>query len=500
MVVLLCGPIFRWLSWLGDEGFLLHGAVRMLHGQRLYVDFFEFLPPGGFLIVELWMKIFGEGFAAARVLAIGVVALISALLYAAARVASGDRWIALALALVWAVRAPFEVNHHWFTTAASMASALALLLAVGRPDWYPGRHLAAGIFAGAALVTTQSRGALICAAVLVVLLGMSRAVERVAWTALGVIVFPLAAFAYVAFTSSVTLAFDNLIRYPARTYVGTHTLPYGSFTTLADALPVALLPATMLLSIVPWIRAGALARRDRLVVTTLALGIVGLLGAFPRADVAHVMFALPLACPLCALAVKRLVVGLSPRARAVTLGVAAAVVFAHAAYAVVLRIGVVSGPRQTVETARGLTVRRPGVWTDDLASLVGHIRSIPAEEPFFFYPYMPMAPYLTARRHVAAFDMMMPGHTTPEQYRDGCLDVLERAHWVVVDRTWIDPRRLRAVFPELRDARPLETRSFEAALAQGFEVVHRSATFELRRRTTGASRALCEPVAARSAL
>jgi len=45
-------PILRWLLWLGDEGVVLNGAVRILDGQVLYRDFFEILPPGAFLIPQ----------------------------------------------------------------------------------------------------------------------------------------------------------------------------------------------------------------------------------------------------------------------------------------------------------------------------------------------------------------------------------------------------------------------------------------------------------------
>jgi hypothetical protein len=94
-----CAPFFRYLEWLGDEGVLLHGAVRILGGEGLYRDFFEFLPPGGFLIVASWMKLFGVGFASVRVLAVGIVAAIAALVYATARLASGPRPLAALLAI-----------------------------------------------------------------------------------------------------------------------------------------------------------------------------------------------------------------------------------------------------------------------------------------------------------------------------------------------------------------------------------------------------------------
>src|SRR5690349_21071213 len=56
IAALLCLPFVR-LVGMGDEGILLTGAERMLRGSRLYVDFFEFYPPGGFILTEAWFSI-----------------------------------------------------------------------------------------------------------------------------------------------------------------------------------------------------------------------------------------------------------------------------------------------------------------------------------------------------------------------------------------------------------------------------------------------------------
>ena len=58
-VFVLCLPFTQTVLRLGDEGVLLHGAERLLAGRRLYVDFFEFLPPGGFVIVAVWFGVAG---------------------------------------------------------------------------------------------------------------------------------------------------------------------------------------------------------------------------------------------------------------------------------------------------------------------------------------------------------------------------------------------------------------------------------------------------------
>ena len=66
---LSCLPFLRIVFMLGDEGVLLQGADRILRGDRLYREFFEFLPPGGFLLTAGWFGLTNVSLVSARVLA-----------------------------------------------------------------------------------------------------------------------------------------------------------------------------------------------------------------------------------------------------------------------------------------------------------------------------------------------------------------------------------------------------------------------------------------------
>src|SRR5262249_17055653 len=66
IVLMICLPFMQSLFRLGDEGILLHGAERLLRGQRPYIDFFEMLPPGGFVIMTVWFGITGISIWSAR--------------------------------------------------------------------------------------------------------------------------------------------------------------------------------------------------------------------------------------------------------------------------------------------------------------------------------------------------------------------------------------------------------------------------------------------------
>jgi len=501
ITVAVCAPFFRYVQWLGDEGVVLHAATRILGGEVLYRDFFEFLPPGSFLIVTAWMKLFGVGFASVRVLAVCVIAVIAALLYAAARLSSGNRALAALLATAWAVfsqGAWTVIGHHWFATAASMASAVGLLRALeGAPR--RGAAFAAGLFAGVAAMVTPTRGALLCFAAPAVLLTPLSARARLLSAIAGTALFPTAMILYLAAVGTLAAAFDDVIRYPARHYAEIQSVPFGSFATLTDAPSVALFPITFVLAGATFALKRSSIWREPRFRASLALAIVGLLGIYPRPDIAHINFTAPLACPLFALVATDLLGRMGRRARLATGALLIGLCLAGVGYRIKLMMAVVVGPLDAVPTARGLVVRRPNLWTDDFATIVAQIDRVPTGDAFFFYPYSPMLPYLTARRHVAAFDVMTPGYTTAAQFRETCLRIVSEAQWVVIERSWSDPRKLRFLFPAMRDPDPPERRGFETALRLGFDkVAHTSTFFELRQRAESASVELCDEIEATS--
>src|SRR5262245_5659422 len=59
IAAVLCVPFFRAVYGMVDEGMLLNGAERMLRGNIIYVDFAEYLPPGGFVLTAAWFSIAG---------------------------------------------------------------------------------------------------------------------------------------------------------------------------------------------------------------------------------------------------------------------------------------------------------------------------------------------------------------------------------------------------------------------------------------------------------
>ena len=485
-----CAPFFRYISSLGDEGVLLHAAVRILGGEVLYRDFFGILPPAGYIVVTAWMKLFGIGFASVRALAVGVIVGTAALIYAAARLSSGSRPLAALVAIAWAVLsqgALTVINHHWFTTAASMASAVGLLLVV---DGAPRRGVAfaAGLFAGIAAMVSSTRGALMCVAVLVVLLTVPTSRARLLSAMAGIALFPTAMILYVAANAALAAAFDDVILYPAHHYTGIQVVPFGMGFPQHLAL-VALYPVAFVLAGADLaLNRAALWREPRFRVS-LALAIVGLLGSYPRPDHVHISFTVALACPLFALSAS----DVRGRVRSAVGVLLIGLCLPGLAGAIATAVTVSRTP--ALATVRGLIVPGRDLRAGDFAALVFQVDRVPAGNAFFFYPYSPLLPYLTGRRHAAAVDVMVPGYTSAEQFRDTCVRVASEAHWVVIDLQWSDPNFLRKIFPAMRDPDPPEKREFEAALRVLFDtIVHVSTRFELRKRSGSASATLCDKI------
>jgi hypothetical protein len=480
-------PFLRYVASLGDEGILLHAAMRMLGGEVLYRDIFGILPPAGYLIVAVWMKLFGVAFASVRVLAIGVMAGIAALIYAAARLSSGSRPLAALVAMAWMVSSPGTltvINHHWFTTAASMASAVCLFLVVGGS---PGRVAAAatGLFAGAAAMTTSTRGALMCAALLALCLTVPTIHGRLVSAVAGMVAVPAGMALYLASNKALTVAIDDVMWYPILHYGGIQSTRFGSGASVQHLALVVLLPVTVLLAGVALAFHRGAEWRDPRFRVSLAVAVAGVVGCYPRPDHVHIAFAAPLACPLFARAAAgtagpgriavTLIAGLSLVGLGQTVGTAV----------------VVSGS-PVVATARGVIIPDRGIAAGGFAELMVQIDSVASDGGVFFYPYSPLLPYLTGRRHPAAIDLMVPGYTSAEQFRDVCAHVVAEAQWVVVDRQWSDPNFLRRIFPAMSHPDPAEKTEFEAVLWRGFsEVVFASSRFELRKRSDAGLLARC---------
>jgi hypothetical protein len=508
-VFLICLPFMHSIFGLSDEGILLHGAERLLEGRRLYIDFFEILPPGGFLIMALWFGGTGISMWSARLLAILTIMGIACFTYLACRQASKHAPSSALVAIGWAVMSQgfwTQVSYNWFTTLFSMVAAWAVLASIEKPQQWQLRPLLAGLAAGAAAMVIPTRGALGMLAAAASFVD-SRKTKLIAF-ALGSALIPICLLVYVIAQGAFVTAFDDVILFAATQHAPVASVPFAYLPDDQNRPLKYLFPFVALLTIIICVRDWRASLHDRLFRSCVAFCIAGFIGCFPRPDMAHIVFNAPLVCPLLTYCMNR-VVASWPRmcryafvALLISLSIPSAAVLSSFAYYAALR-------GQLVETPRGLATvmndemwELPGLMARSLATVVNdemwelpglmaRIAATPPSDGYFFYPFMPMLPFLTARKHVSNYDIFVPGYTTPSQYQEACTSALRHASWVVVDRNWTDPNFLRVVYPAMRGAKPRETKAFELALQNGFEVVARDGPFELRRRVKTVDETIC---------
>jgi hypothetical protein len=139
----------------GDEQVFWMNAQRLLHGELIYRDFFEFTPPGTDLVYLGAFELLGS-----RIWVPNVVQLLlgSALCWLCFHISRLIMKPALAaLAAAWFMVLHFgkwlDATHHWFSLAAVMVALAVLMKATS-----PARILICGALLGLASFFTQTRG------------------------------------------------------------------------------------------------------------------------------------------------------------------------------------------------------------------------------------------------------------------------------------------------------------------------------------------------------
>ena len=257
----------------GDEGVLLAGAMRILHGQVPYRDFFFFQAPGPLYMIAAWLHVFGHTLVSARWLAWLVNALLVLGLCGLARALKLSR-SSLALLLLAQLASGFAnwpiLNHHWMVNAFLALSA-ALLAASDRGE-LRGRLFGAGIMAGMAGLMLQDEGGYwtLLVVLLLILSGGQARWPKIGLFAFGELVVAGPMMAYLMTRASLASVLDSIIFIPLRLY---HAIPANRVSWGQDWL-------------VPFQRARDLLSSGQgrwLAVSTLGqgLGMVVVLAAYP---------------------------------------------------------------------------------------------------------------------------------------------------------------------------------------------------------------------------
>jgi hypothetical protein len=459
-----------WL--LADEGIWLHAAQRMLRGQVLYRDFFEFHPPVGFLLIAGWQELFGPSLVSARALMVLVTAITAWFTFACCRLASGRVRLSASLTLLWVIAGQgmwTQVNHHWFTTMFSMIALWGALSAERR-----GGTAIAGIAASLAALVTTHRGGLVVVSIFAGLV-LDRQARRLPVYIVSGLACAAVVLGYLLAESTAVAAFEQVVLYTMQHYSGIQAVPFGAFASLQFLPALALYPLVAVLLAASLWQDWRQVLAQRQVATLCLFAIAGLVGSLPRPDAVHIAFAAALALPLlAALLAMALPAGRSP----LIVAVMAILAFVMTALPWMRAVQAARAAPQ-VASAAGMIKVLPRNGT---GPLIAHLSAMPSAQKVFFYPYDPVLPFLTGKTHPARIDILVPEYSTPEQYRDTCAEIMRSADWVVVDHKISAPSFYRAVFPAMRNPSPPEKRAFEKAIFEGFSVERGMGDFLLLRR------------------
>lgn len=391
-----------------DEGIYLDAAERILHGQKLYADFFGYMSPGSFWIQALAFRVFGLTQAAGRVPVILDVALECALIFwLVERYASrACAVVSTLLFLAFAVADPSMITaqHRWDSGALALAS-IAICVALQeklQEKWL----MASGFLIACAALVTPSVA--LVAMVTVVWLR-----TRAMWYVVGASIAGCIA-GLALWLDGIFPAFLGQLQWLSRNYSASNVMHYGAIiggyrALFAGAsvweLPIRFcvvlclaLPA--LLPVVALVGSAALWRRERgehFLYAALCVAAL-VISTHPRSDVAHLAYIAALPYALAGIVLYWFVPA-RPRAWIVVFFGVWAAVFARQALA---------GGSRRIETPVGEVYASAGE-APAVSELLARVRP---HQTLFVYPYKPLFYFLTQAENPSRFSYLQPGLMT----------------------------------------------------------------------------------------
>ena len=447
----------RLLPGPNDEGIYLDAAERMLHGQRLYVDFFGYVGPGVFWVQELFFRVFGITMLAGRLPVLIYFSSECALLYwLTARLAS--RGVAVFTLLVFFALEASDLNqltaqHRWDSGAVALASIALVVYGILSGTRWP--WVAAGAAGVLAAVFTPSM-LLVPAATLVwsvTLAGgkTTGATYLAGGAAVG------AATVLVMAASGLLLPFIGQMRWLAQNYSSVNRMAYGAvfggyahlFKGPIDAswaaqvvvvlflvLP-AILPVTNLAgwAAALWLRipAGLDPTRRKAVLYLLVCSAALVASTYPRPDLAHLAWVSPLSFVLAA----TLVTHAAPKlvqAAVLCLSTLGAAVFAYH----------LTSTLDAVSLAT--PVGKVRVSPDTAPQVEALLAAVKPGDSAFVHPYHPLFYFLTQTKNPTRYSYLAPGMMTRADEQSTLADLRGAPpQWVMLLR--ISPEEFLRIFP-----------------------------------------------------
>lgn len=234
-----------------DEGLYFEEALRILRGEVIYRDFFDFVTPGVFLFIAGIFRVFGAEIVYVRVALFLIYGAQVCLTYALARRIIKSPVVALLPPLLFIeiakCRSWWVIDHHVISHLFALFMAYLLVRYVESSRL--SLLFAAGVAAGLAVCTTQHLGALLVVVggfwVLVWIPVWHRRLSlRSAASFLGGALLPVVVLiGYLAAKGALTDAYSCTVQWIFSTYRTYHSVPYYGYGLRELAASAARLPS-----------------------------------------------------------------------------------------------------------------------------------------------------------------------------------------------------------------------------------------------------------------
>jgi len=435
-----------------DEGIILQGATRILHGELPYRDFFSFYTPGSYFWNALCLKVFNDSIMVPRTVLVAYGMIFSVLTFILARYMGSSRKAAAfisGLLLICALPARFVVIHSWDTTMAAFIALFCAVHFLRRPNHWLASLT--GCFTSLAILFNQARG-------LGFLLGLVIGFPLLWWklkrrdmraahfiTMTTATVLPLLVTAVFFALHGSFRAMVECLLWPLHNYSAANHLPYGYITMSAASWnelfssapwqeraahyfilsPIVLICALPIFTVMVALWC-VLARRDDLdreqVSVAILCGAV-VLGSIlstlvARPDFLHITFIAPLFFFLLPWIVSAWAAPFHSLRKLEPL-VAVYLIIAFAAYGLTL-VWPQRNSGVLLETRRG-TLR-----TSSPEAAVSFIQeNFPPGSKLLVHPYLPLYSFLTRTSSPLYYDYLQAGMHTRKQFQEAAAQLAQ---------------------------------------------------------------------------
>jgi hypothetical protein len=408
-------PFMRLLLHGSDEGIMVEGAVRTLHGQLLGRDFLEVVGPGTFYWLALFFKLFGVTFLASRIcLFVSSIGTALSLYFLSRRVCGSYQVLpcVLVFATYFGVVWP-TISHHIDSNCFALLAVVCMVLWQDvHKSWL---LIAAGALAGATTLTLQPKGILLLLAFLIWLWiqhrRQSTALTTLVWVTggcFGVLALVLGYFWIQGALGD--LIYVNVV-WPWHNYGPAFSVHYASY--LVDnfthwvvpmhginwtvGMAAVLLIPFLFVAAIPVVLIGlGISHGTKELTPEIALywlvGVALWLSEIHRKDICHLVFGSPLLIILCVFYLQ------ARRNRGFSLAIQVLSITSACLAAATLMIALVARPMTTRVGQVRMTAYDPVLTAID--------EHVPQGGEIFIYPYAPMYYFLSATTNPTRYSVV----------------------------------------------------------------------------------------------